>query len=676
MAPPNPVVSAAPREIPTTPPAQEGPELLAPEKVVTDSRWEDASFRVQHMSLYLALGALQDYFTGKITSEKFQNKFKEWTGDSLFSDPQEKDFNQAVVDQLHAQLALFQSAEYAPKAQEVKGLLPPATPVPVAISQPVVTPAASSKDTYVKPTGFRFGAITIDVHGADESLRSAPHYYTLGVLPVEGLGQNQSSDFGFSGGAQFAYNDFNFLAGFYQEDMTPLASPAHYHRAGIRLGLAEYNAPLVGELGPEGKFHFSLFGRQRLAMELGSAWCNSIDNSDISGAKCPGSSVQVGVVSQTDTLNLGYGPFEAGVTLLPGKVYLQSEQLGLPEINRLPIEFQANWHFAEPAYAFKPRTSQEVLRDNVSDAEVTMTAATLGTNEVLNNFRRKQEAAYEETRILSFGNKSQFTLTNAGTFLNGILTGWSEGSLAHRLARDFHYGNTEQRVALASVLGVELAANLIGLATTPGTPDQVQTFPGQTVPPAANLSGNAGITDMQARAFRMNVPQILVRDGLTALGALGTFGDRNQAIKGESAFHPIMHGALAAGGAVLILTSGNGSGTGFLGYSIMGNQPPEGNVIQLRDSSYSLGAQAGQYFRLEAGTQLFAYGASGLIDYALSRFKYLDLKDCETRQKADPQVVCGGKKSAPEQNLSIVSDLHLGIKVGSNSGQILLQGRM
>jgi hypothetical protein len=164
------------------------------------------------------------------------------------------------------------------------------------------------------------------------------------------------------------------------------------------------------------------------------------------------------------------------------------------------------------------------------------------------------------------------------------------------------------------------------------------------------------------------------------LGAFGALGDRNKAIEQGGLLYPGLHGALALGGTVLILTSGDGSGTGFLGNSIMGNQPLRGSpddVIALEQTSYDLGSQSWQYARLEAGAQLLAYGVNGVIDFATGRFRYLHLKDCEDGG-ADKPACPQYKKatSAGPANQPLVSGLKLNVQLDSQFQGATLSGNI
>lgn len=684
MAPPavSPVNTGSPPEKPAVDPAVERQDTLSADKIITDPRWSDPTFRGNHLSLYKMVVALGKFMAGKGTEEDLQKRIEEWKDSPEYS--QDPALSETVLKNIYAQLRKFQAEENIARAVKAREFLPeePRDPEPEIVAEPEPAPKTpekkGSKDTY--SPGWQFGALTFDTHFADEALRPASSVYSLGVIPKQGFNQNLTSQFGWALGAQFNYNYLNFFSGIYQEDMTPTKSAAHYNRMGLRLGLVEYGGFYGGKRGPGGGFHGGLVPRKRVGMELGAAWCTGIDYADLTGVECPDSSFQLGVINQTDFLSAGYGPFELNVSLLPGKFYgFQGDALDLPQLNRVPLELGATWHFNPPPVPGDPETPEEVVNPKTKDAEVGMTAFTMLADGVSNHVRAKQEAAFELSRPLFFGDRSQFTLLNVGSTMSGIFNGWAEGSLGFRLSKNLRYGNKGQRIGLGVLMGVELGVNLIGVAATPGTPDNIQTFPGQTVPPDADLSNNEALANLDGRAFRLRWPTVATRDGLALLGAVGAFGDRGKAIQGEGFhawYYPTIHGALGVAGLAMVLTSGNGSGEGFFGQSILGNQPPPfnpGDTIELNDTDYNLTTQAGNYHQLQIGTAVLSYGVNGVLDYLSGVGSYNKLKACQD----EPYPGCKNyqEEKASGSDTAFVKDLRVGAKVGQEGASLSLSGK-
>ncbi len=501
-------------------------------------------------------------------------------------------------------------------------------------------------------SGFRISAITADTHFADAALRPLPSYYTLGVLPRDGLNQSQNSTFGISLGGEARVGEFNlFLNGYFGYDVVPDGNPAaHFDRAALRVGLVEYGRPLVGRRG-EG-FHLSLGGRSRAGLGLGVGWCDHIDGAATSGATCPSPTFQILAVNESDLLSAGYGPFELGVRLLPSTGFLNFGPNGLASMNRLPLEIGLTWHLVPPQIDAPNKDPNSVFRTRVTTPELVFTGINLFDNALVANFRRQQEAAYEGTRIVLLGmpfgastSASQYSLLNTGSFFNGALGGLAEGQMAYRLATQLHHGDTSQRVALGAMMGAELAVFGIGAAVTSPADPQRPSMPGGMVAPA----------NIQGQAFNLAWPSILTRDGLAVLGAVGAFGDRNEAIRSNSiSYFHIAHGVLALGGLVMVLTSGDGSGTGFFGLSILGNNPPNTSHLEVVGSPYDYPNQRFEYWRLEAGTMLLTYGINGILDWGLNRLAYLNLLDQQRRGSSGGS---GGTTAArPPVSLSVNTD--------------------
>ena len=264
--------------------------------------------------------------------------------------------------------------------------------------------------------------------------------------------------------------------------------------------------------------------------------------------------------------------------------------------------------------------------------EIAFTGINLLGNAISANFRREQEAAYERTRVISLGmgasGAAQFGLLNVGSFFNGTLGGLSEGSMAYRLHLQLRHGDWLQRGLLMAMLGAEFATFGIGAAALPGDPGR---------------DGSPG--SISGQAFQLAWPTLLTRDALAALGAVGVLGDRNAAIRSPDIFGHFQaaHGLLAVGGLVLMLTSGDGSGNGFFGLSILGNTPPNSGSVTIEASSYDYPNQRLQYYRLETGAMLLTYGLTGILDWGFGRLSYLSMRDaCREHPES-----CSGGASAP-----------------------------
>lgn len=686
MTPPNGVKAAGSSspQVPQLSPSEERKTYLKNSEFFLDpsnadpqhfqKKWDDdRDYRLNHTKLTLMMDGVTRFLNrdARITPARLQELIDAWKNDPEFAkDP----LNQVVLNNVHRMMGRFENPDNASQAAKVRQALPPLPPQPEA-AKPVA--GAAGKDEKKKdngpPPGWRFNSITTNFHFADDTFRIVPSYLTLGLMPKEGFGQNQSSDVAISVGTEFSYKDFGFFVDGYYQDAKPLGAlnsatatlgdpvyNAKFGQAGVRFGMVEYSDPLFGQRG-EGGF-LSLFGRSRVGIGLGSGWCQSTLNPD---AKCTDSNFQLSVFNDGDFLSGGYGPMEAGIRFLPLTSYLNVGKNGLPESNRIPMEFFLTYHINAPYTGGKVETAEDVLKKNqsVSDSQVTMTALTLFSNAIRFNGARKTEAAYQQQRLISLGidrTGSQYTLLNGGTMIGGLLSGWNEGSMAYRGQQQFRYGNTGQRIGLGVLFGTELGVNLIGLAATPGLPSESEYKDGQV----------EGITNLQARAFRLNLPTIAARDGLMILGSVGAFGDLNKAVQGDTG-HQIWWGAthsgLVLGGLVMVLTSGIGNGNGFFGRSILGNQPPNTDKLEVVGSDYDYPAQDGQFHRLSIGSAALGYGLNGLLELAFDKIKYDGLKGKEAEKKLEDQKK-GSKPdpSKPQVQVGVQTDGRTGFQLGVN----------
>ena len=638
-------------------------------------KWaDDHEFRIKNSKLTGVIDLFTRFMNrdSAVSPQKMKAAIDEWVASPEFNaDP----VNQVVLRNMHRVLGNFQDPDNASQAGKLRETLPP---LPAPLPDPAKKGGdkkAEEKPETVVPTGWRFNAITTNFHFLDDTFRVLPSAYSLGILPKEGFGQNQSSDFAISLGTEFSYKDFGFFAEGYYQDAKPLgalnsASPtlgdpvynAKFGQAGVRLGMVEYSDNM--RAGTRGKgWNIGLFGRNRVGIGLGAGWCSELTN-PMNGAKCTENNFQLSVFNDGDFLSGGYGPFEMGVRLLPLTTYFNVGKNGLPESNRLPIEFFASYHLNPPYVGAEPRTPDEFLATNttVTDAQVTMSSLMLFANAFRFNGVRKTEAAYQSQRIVSLGldqSGGQYSLLNGGTMVGGILSGYNEGAMGYRLQQQFRYGNTGQRIGLGVVLGTELGVNLIGLAATPGLPSESEYLAGKT----------EGITNLQARAFRMNAPMVATRDGLIVLGALGAFGDLNKAISGDGghqAWWLSTHGVLAVGGLVMVLTSGIGNGNGFFGKSVLGNQPPNTNSLEVVGSDYDYPAQNGQFYRVSAGSALLGYGINGALEYFLDSVKYNKLKVQQYEGKPGPVTPAKKDPTKPDVQVGVATDGKTGFSIGLN----------
>jgi hypothetical protein len=555
-------------------------------------------------------------------------------------------------------------------------------------SHPISHPTSKGDDSY------QLRALTLDFRYDDESFRGLPQYYTLSVLPKEGFGQNQSSNIYLAGNAEFGDDQWTFFGGgYYDPTVHTLGNPqATFGRAGLQFGLVEYSGK-PGKRGPDAEGHFSLFGRTKAGIGLGRVWCSQVEDNK---APCTDTSNQLTLINQTDLFSFGYGPAEFGVRLFTSSAYVQfGGNTPMPGLNRLPIEFFATYHLTPPLLGDKGEKPEDILRKAPTRAENAMTSALVFTDLFRTNYAHKQEAAYQEARMLAIsdpfgaqGSKDLYTLTNVGTIAGAAITGFNEGTTAYRLAQTFRYGEGSDQALVAGLLGGGLLFNLIGTATTPGIPDTVQTSPGKAVDPAKVSPENEGITHLQPHAYRLNLAGGITQTGLVALEASGALGDLNQAIRTGDGYYWKAHLGEGLAGLALLMTSGDWSGNGFFGKSIVGNQFPTENTIEIKGSRFDFASQNRQFLQASAGAGLLSSGVLGLYDYFSKRSDYLERicnQDAEKierhnkehpDQQLPPPVCKGGSDSSDGASQSgLLQNVRVGFNTdGRTQGTLQLTG--
>jgi hypothetical protein len=590
------------------------------------TQWrEDQAFRLEHSTLYLALDALRALFSGRRDSVSsgqtaILHDFR------TFAEAHPDSLEALALRNLRRALSGVHGEREARARSALEVLGPPPAEAPV--SEP--PPRSSTR------SGAELQAITGSVHFADAALRALPSYYTLGVLPREGLNQLQNADAGASLGAQFRIGDFNLFAdGYFGANIVPDGAPdTRYHRLALRVGFVEYGNALGGRRGENGFYgSFIIGGRSRTGLGIGAGWCDRIQAADGSTMPCNNSTFQLLAFNESDLASIGYGPFELGVRSLFNNqaLFVNTASTGLSSTNRVPLEFSLTWHLTSPQVA----DSAAVPHPEATWPGVTFTGLRLFNNFWLNNYRRLQESSYEGLRIITLqgdtASRANYAQTNLGTFFNGVLGGLDESGMARRLQSGLRYGDTAQRIVLGSLMGLEMATLAIGAAAVPG--ERIDT------------ATRTATIDLQGQAFQLAWPTVLTRDALAVLGALGAFGDTDRVIRnGIDAHFAIAHGVLTLGGLALILTSGDGSGNGFFNMSILGNNPPNTRVIEVAGSAYDYPNQRSQYIRLETGSMLLGYGISGFLDFALGH--YLQYVPAQNRRLQDELNRRGGTAPA------------------------------
>lgn len=586
-------------------------------------------FRTQHGELYLALDALRAFFRGAL-DELSASQREALTAFRRVAEARSGSVEAVVLNNLRQGL-VGASSEHQERYRSV--------------SEVVGGTGAPAEHVSPPASGFRMSSVTLDAHFADAAMRTWPSYYSFGVLPREGLNQSQNSALGLSAGAEFQMGEFTTFANVYfGHDVVADANPAaHFERLALRFGLVEYPRPLYGR---RDDFHFgALIGtRSRAGFGIGVGWCDHIDGSEVSGARCPDPTFQLLSVGESDFLDIGYGPISFAVRPLASTAFINIGPGGLVSLNRVPLEFGLTWHLTPPLGRENSTDPESVFRRSVSTPEMAFTGVNLLGNAISANFRREQEAAYERTRIISLGMGSsganQFGLLNLGSFFNGVLGGLAEGSMAYRLHSQLRHGNPLQQGLLGAMLGVEFAVFGIGALAMPADPGR---------------DGSPG--SIQGQAFQLAWPTLLTRDAMAVLGAFGVFGDRNEAIRNGGLFGHFQaaHLALTLGGVVLALTSGDGSGSGFFGLSILGNTPPNTGTVRIEGSSYDYPSQRLQYYRLETGVMLLSYGLSGLLDWGFGRLSYLSMLN-ECREHPERCSRPPASASRPPISVSVNTD--------------------
>lgn len=661
--------------------------LLAPEELFCDAshpeapdhwaqEWGDVrgGFRTapENQELYLVLYDLRQFLAGgrESLSPSQRGRLEHWVAQA--DDDSARLFDRTVLNNLRLRLAGAQGA-IRPRAQSLLEFIglpeTPPPPQPEEVPPEPETSAAPPEPTDSEPTdSFQLRSVSLETHFLDNELRALPSYYTLGLLPEQGLNQNLNSDFSIRAGVDASVEDYNLFFRFYGADGRPGSTPdANFGQAGVIVGLYELSRPSVGQRG-EG-FYASLGGVSQVGFGLGMGWCTSVDHSELTGVQCPEDpTFQISTVDEGDLFSLGLGPMELGVRLLPSTAYLNLSGEGLPEIDREPISFRLTYHLDSSTEAGEPALD-DILRREVSGPETLFTGLRLFNSYILNNFRRRQEYAYETSRLLSLGNPDQYALLNTGSFFNATLSGLDQGSLAYRLTWNLRYGDPGQQAAVGALMGVEFLVNAIGALATPGIPETVETFPGALPPDGAVPAGREEVTNLQAQAFRLAWPVNLGRGALAGLGAVGAWGDINEAVRDENPHFLIAHSALGVGGLVLILTSGDFSGDGFFSNSILGNQPPTGaETVEVTDSRFSIGNQQSQFIRLETGVMLLSYAGNGLIDYLTRRLAYLSFQE---REGSSGATSAAGAEPAP----SVASSLRLQADLSPERAMLQLNGQ-
>lgn len=586
-------------------------------------------FRTQHGELYLALDALRTFFRGT-GGELTGSQREALTAFRRVAEATSGSVEAVVLGNLRQGLDSG-SSEHQERYRRVMEVIGG-----VVISAGGIAAPAS---------GFRVSSLTLDTHFADAAMRTWPSYYSLGVLPREGLNQSQNSALGLSAGAEFQIGEFTAFANVYfGHDIVADANPAaHFERLALRFGLVEYPRPLYGR---RDNFHIGILigGRSRAGFGVGVGWCDRIDDAAVSGARCPDPTFQLLSIGESDFLDIGYGPISFAVRPLASTAFINIGPSGLVSLNRVPLEFGLTWHLTPPLARENSSDPESVFRRSVSTPEIAFTGVNLLGNAISANFRREQEAAYERTRIISLGMGSsganQIGLLNLGSFFNGVLGGLAEGSMAYRLHSQLRHGNPLQQGLLGAMLGVEFAVFGIGALAMPADPGR---------------DGSPG--SIQGQAFQLAWPTLLTRDALSVLGAFGVFGDRNEAIRSGAILGHFQaaHLLLTLGGLALTLTSGDGSGSGFFGLSILGNTPPNTGMIRIEGSSYDYPNQRLQYYRLETGMMLLSYGLSGLLDWGFGRLSYLSMLN-ECREHPERCSSSPATASRPPISVSVNTD--------------------
>ncbi|MFO1464760.1 MAG: hypothetical protein U1F66_13415 [bacterium] len=622
--------------------SSEIPEFLGVEALFRDAanasdpqhfarEWaSNQAFRTEHTELYLALDALRAFFRGSVSALS-ASQTATLTAFRSFAEGHAGSVEAVVLANLRGSLAAVSDARRE-RAQAVLGAI--GTP-------PSETSAGTSPRARAASDGFRFTAINLNFHLFDREMRVLPHGLTLGVLPQDQVpGYNLSSTVALSLGAEYTFAGFRFFTDLnYTNHMTPEgATAAHFDQFGLSAGLVQYGAAQRGE-----GLHFSLGGRNRLGFQIGATWCTGIDGSAVSGVTCPDPVGYLSLVNDSDLISFGYGPVVASVRLLQSTNFAYFSSTHLPLSNRVPIEFGLTYYLQPLLGEPTARDPNSVLDQRVTNPEVIFDALRIAANGLQDFNTLTTEAGYEQVRDLAVrnafgptGSAAQYSLTNLGTFAGGLLLGFSRGSTAYRLQRDLRHGTPlQQGLILAPMLLEPVLHGINALASQPAPGD----------PPS-----------LQARASYLALPITLTTGLWTGLGALGAFGNREAAIRsGDLIGHfQLAHAGSAVLGLVMILTSGDLTGSGFLGWSVLGN------AYSAHPEGIDYGNQLAQYYRVVAGSTMLSYGVSGLLDWGLSRIQYMSLMNA-SRDGGSSST--GGSRRA----MGPVEDLRIGFNTDGQS---------
>lgn len=563
MAPPNGVPSSRPREIPATPNVQEGPGLVRPDSLVPDPRWSDPSFRVQHLSLTMALEALHDYFSGKIPVEKLEKRLKAWTDSPAFADEANKDFYQGVVDRIHAQLKLFQSEAGAAKAQEVGALLPPATPPPepppTAEKPPAVPPAKPEAAEGNKgEKGDPNFSIGLEVHNdtfvSDVLLKKILQVNADAVL-------NEKTIFTLKAPVTFSGGPLKLMLRPYGGTFSSRALP------GTQVGEVGGGYKIGGDIGvsnPYGK-NFEASG---LGFEVAGI---SSQAGEQNGVEAPGPVTRLHLFRQEDiSINAGqkmqiglnsFFNYQETFFILGGNRQLLES--GGTDFSTAGNLFVANkFNLLGMSLRFYPngvpqKDSHEDLKGGFRPGEAAAKIGSVAVGSQINRNRRRGIPPFANNRVflgtfepLGAQSRDQYDLLGTGLFMFSTLDGVMTANNANVRSEVWRRGNWVERgtmIALDAanlIADVAVAANAEDDPPTPQTPEEFAQNPGS-------------VTDFEGRAGKMNLYLNLYELGLSGLdvsGALGRSYDENKLQYG------LTHGALFLAGIPLFFFSAPLSG--------------------------------------------------------------------------------------------------------------------
>lgn len=665
MAPPNPVTSATPRGVPPTPPPPEGPELLSSDQIVTDPRWQDTSFRTQQIELFFALKALEDYFSGKIDSEKFQKKMKAWTEGSTFADPQNKEFNQAVVDRLHAQLAQFKSAAYVTKAQEAQALLPPATPAPAPAPAPIVPIQAAPAPAPAKePKGDRNLSFGLEFHNdtfvSDVLLKEVLQINADAVL-------TEKTDFMFKVPVTFSGGPLKILLRPYGGMFSSRAIPgttAGETGSGYKLGAD------VGLANPYGK-NFEASG---LGLEITGIASHA---GEASGIEAPGPVTRLHLFRQKDwSFNLG-GNFQLGLNtfgnyqethfVLGGDQQLLES--GGSDFSTAGNLFAAN-KFNMLGVNFRvypngvPQTDSEQNEQKpFRPGEAWSKIGHVAVGSQINRNRRRGIPPFANNRVylgtfepLGAQSRAQYDLLGTGLVLFSLQDGIMMAGNADDRSEIWRRGNWVERGVMIALDGANLIADVVIAAGAEEDPPS-----GQTIPEFVANPGS--VKDFGGRAGQMNLALDLYELGLSGVDASGALGRKSD----ENKLHyGLAHGALAVVGIPLFFFSAPLSGAEcapdgtFLfkcGFGTTANTKGQYFSTDTFDSGpEDISQVERQYIISSIGASAIAKGATGLINWMTAG----------SSKKAGEGTTAAGNQTAQAPTF--------GMAVGPQGGSVEVRG--